>query len=508
LQPHETSRIACLLVPNLLVSAERRAHPELRDRPLAIASGEGAEILAVSPEAERAGVRALHTVVQARSICAGLRVRTASLALERAARATLRDVALSVSPRVEQAPPGSGAHVAEAAVFLDASGIQRLFASETGFAGALLQRAERLSLPARVTVAGSRGVAQLAARSLVLEEEAVRVIPPGTDATFLAPLPLDLLAPDDALVEALSRLGIRRLGQLARLPGPGLATRLGPGALALQALARGLESGPPVSPVRDTKLEEAIDLECPVDRIEPLSFVLRGLLSRLLERLDVRGLACRDLELSLSLLAGGSHDRYLSLAAPTLDARTVLRRVLLALEEDPPGAAVDRVAIALHGHTPRRDQLDLFRPAGPAPARLESLLAELEVLCGQGRVGTPKVADDWQPGAYGMAPFATSLDPAAPPSSPTSTTLAMRALRPALLAQVHARNGRPEQIRSALANGRVVRAAGPWRTTGAWWSSKRRFAYDHFDVQTEDGLVTRLRYDWVSSRWEIDGVYD
>jgi protein ImuB len=86
--------------------------------------------------------------------------------------------------------------------------------------------------------------------------------------------------------------------------------------------------------------------------------------------------------------------------------------------------------------------------------------------------------------------------------------LAVRALRPPLAAQVQANHGHPERVRSALANGRVVRAAGPWRTSGGWWCPERRFAFDHFDVETEDGLVVRLRLDRLSGRWEIDALYD
>jgi hypothetical protein len=63
-------------------------------------------------------------------------------------------------------------------------------------------------------------------------------------------------------------------------------------------------------------------------------------------------------------------------------------------------------------------------------------------------------------------------------------------------------------VQSALANGEVVHCAGPWRTTGQWWSDGARYAFDHYDVQTSDGNVVRLRRDLVRERWEIDGVFD
>ena len=54
----------------------------------------------------------------------------------------------------------------------------------------------------------------------------------------------------------------------------------------------------------------------------------------------------------------------------------------------------------------------------------------------------------------------------------------------------------------------MVRLAGPWRTTGGWWSPEGRFAFDHFDVQTSDGSAVRLRLDHVRRAWQIDAIYD
>jgi protein ImuB len=158
----------------------------------------------------------------------------------------------------------------------------------------------------------------------------------------------------------------------------------------------------------------------------------------------------------------------------------------------------------------RRDQLDLFRPAGPAPAVLGETLAALQGLCGAARVGAPVALDTHHPDAFGLVPFAVppprdAPDPAAPA---VSGALALRALRPPVPAQVRQHRQSPAWIRSAVANGRVVRCAGPWRTTGGWWSPEERFAFDHFDVQSEDGVVVRLRFDHLRREWQIDAIYD
>ena len=119
-------RIGCRLVPDLVVQAERRAQPELVGHPLAVVSDSGprAEVIAASPEASRANVRAGQSVAHARAICSGLVVRTASPARERTARQRLLDAALSLAPRAELAPPALAPFAAEAAAFLDASGVE------------------------------------------------------------------------------------------------------------------------------------------------------------------------------------------------------------------------------------------------------------------------------------------------------------------------------------------------------------------------------------------------
>ena len=124
----DAPRTACLLIPNLPLAAELRAHPELGGEPLAVASGCGprAELIAVSEEAARRGVLNQTSVAHARAVCSELSVHVASPALEIAARAALLDVALSVSPRATEAPRSSGAFAAEAAVYLDASGVDAL----------------------------------------------------------------------------------------------------------------------------------------------------------------------------------------------------------------------------------------------------------------------------------------------------------------------------------------------------------------------------------------------
>jgi protein ImuB len=200
-----------------------------------------------------------------------------------------------------------------------------------------------------------------------------------------------------------------------------------------------------------------------------------------------------------------------------------------ALDSRPPGAAVRFAALEAEGRALRGDQLDLFRPAGPAPAALGRTLAALQALCGEARLGSPRPADDHRPHRFELRPFEpvelrspalrapASLGSASlralracarwAPASP-ACTLALRALRPPVPAEVRLSGSGPGHVRSAIANGAVVHLAGPWRTTGGWWSPETHHAYDHYDVETSDGTLSRLRFDHRRRRWHIDAVYD
>lgn len=510
-------RIACLLIADYPLQAELRAHPELRGAPLVITCGPGprAEILIASPEASSRGVQPRQTLPQARAVCPNLVARIASPPLEQAAREALLDAALSLAPRAELAERGSGYFAAEGAVYLDATGIRALHRHESAFASMLHERAERAGLRGVVALASSRHLARLAARQLAyLDRRAsTLILAPADELAFLAPLPIDLLDPDDRTAQTLTRFGLHRIRDLLRLSRRDLAARLGPQLLTLIARARGEETEPPLRKPRSRRLEEGIDLETPIERLEPLAFVLRGLTSRLARRLELRSLGCQELRLSLQLEDRRHERRRIGMASSHHDAGVWLRLLRGALESKPPPAPVESVILDCEGIPLCPEQIDLFLPRGPGPNELDRTLAELGALCGADRVGTPEVADDHRPDAFELRSFRNDR-PSEPRLSRDERTpmgaarLALRVLRPPQPAVVRLEEGRPASLRSSVAHGRLASVAGPWRSTGHWWSESAHFAVDHYDVQTSDGTLCRLGFDWKKKRWQIDGIYD
>jgi protein ImuB len=493
-------RIACLLVPDFPIAAACRADPDLAGRPLVLAetSAPHARVLAAARAARAAGVRIGHTLAQARAVAAGLTVRRRDPAAERSASQALGDVAASVSDRLEIAADG--------AVFLDASGMRHLVANERGLATALVARAAKVGLEVRAGLGASMIVARLAALHAA---DGVDIVPAGTERGFMAPLPVACLAPDAAMVATLERWGVRRLGDLARLPLAEVATRLGPAGAALVRTARGEDARPLAPQIRTDRIDEIMSLEYALDALEPLLFVLRGLLERVMARVGLEGVGCARLGLAFHLDDRSRDVRDVALAAPTRDVRTLLGCLRVELEARPPRAAIIRVQVSAVAETVRALQLGLFTPPGPSPERLATTLARLAVLCGADRVGTPAVVDTHRPGAATTTPFV----PAPSDGLPAHVTcgeagrLVVRAFRPPRPIEVFSNRGRPDFVRGPGLGGRVVGAAGPWRLAGEWWSAAA-YARDYYDLELSDGGVYRCYRDGASEGWFVDGVYD
>jgi protein ImuB len=383
-------------------------------------------------------------------------------------------------------------------VALDADGLERIYGLPQEIAAALARRAAEYGLKAGVAIAADLGAAVHAARGFA----GVSVIPHGDEAKFLGSLPLALLEPTPEMRETLERWGIRRFRDLAALPELGLAERLGPEGLRLHQLARGA-GGRPLVPVDEPlHFGEEIELEYPVELLEPLAFVLARLLHSLCARLTSRGLAIVELRLRLQLENRSEHARALRFPAPMLDASVFLKLLHLDLSAHPPPAPVVRIWLEAEPAKPRAAQSGLFIPLAPEPEKLELTLARLKSLVGDENVGSPALLDTHRPGAFRM------LDrPLAPsPLRPLAPSLPLRALRPPRPARVQMASGQPVHVQAQGApRGHVVSCAGPWRTSGDWWTTDP-WARDEWDVALSDGALYRIYCE--QGRWFVEGSYD
>src|SRR5439155_1266061 len=122
--------------------------------------------------------------------------------------------------------------------------------------------------------------------------------------------------------------GIRRLGGRSRLPVAEVATRLGPGGAALVRAARGEDERPLAPQALGGPLEEAIGLEYELDALEPLLFVLRGLVERVVARVGLEGIGVARLSLALGLGDRSRDERTVAPAPPSTNGCRLVVRAL------------------------------------------------------------------------------------------------------------------------------------------------------------------------------------
>src|SRR2546423_1470619 len=162
-----------------------------------------------------------------------------------------------------------------------------------------------MGLEANIAIAGNPDSAMYAARGF----SGVTIIVPGTEAKWLAALPIELLEPPAEMLETFERWGIGDFAALAALPEVALSQRLGQQGLHLQKLAQGRieRTLVPAEPI--IKFEETIELEDAVALLEPLAFILHRMLEQICARLAARSLAANALRITLEL--AGDEDQSL-----------------------------------------------------------------------------------------------------------------------------------------------------------------------------------------------------
>ena len=261
-----------------------------------------------------------------------------------------------------------------------------------------------------VAIADGPRVASAVAR---FAKENVVIVPPGDGARALQDLPLAALPLAEETIRWLSRLGMKTVGDVQKLPSKSLTARLG--ALASEAMAflRGEDATPLVAYIPPQIPEETIILEYGIDATESLLFVAKTLCDRMTARLSGRGLGITELELVLNLDAAiiqrcllgprpqnfsQSPQRHIQLAlsAPLKTSQEMLSVIkprvdVYAIEAPILSVVLRATKVVPCVGTP----LQLFAPESKAEKLLPRLIAELESDIGNDRVGVLSLPNRW-----------------------------------------------------------------------------------------------------------------
>lgn len=388
-------------------------------------------------------------------------------------------------------------------VVLAAAGLEGLFGAPAKVAASMAQHAGELGMDARVAIAANPDAAIHAARGFT----GTTVIARGEEAARLSGLPVEILFPTPELLTTLDCWGIRTFGDLAGLPELGIAERLGEEGVRLQKLARGAANRTLHPGIAEQIFEEVMELEYPIEELEPFSFVLSQLLHRLLARLQAKALSAIEIRIQCKLEnRPGEYARAIRLPVPMRDHRIFLKLLQLDLNSHPPDAPIVAVRLAAEPARSRAVQSGLFTPPAPEPEKLELTLARISAVVGEGNVGSPQLLDTHRPDAFRIAGF-VSRKPAASRLRAGSRFLALRRFRPPRPAKVQAPSGNPVLIAARGVHGKVLSVAGPWRSSGDWWTANR-WARQEWDVSLSDGALYRIFCDLATSRWFVEGSYD
>jgi protein ImuB len=419
--------------------------------------------------------------------------QTAGAALAELGTALLRD-----APRVAVETRG--------VIWADARGLPA-----PHLAWQLLRRVAETWPDTRAGVASVPVAAEVAARSA---DSPVRIVEPGHERSFLAPLPLALLTRDTRVLGLLGGVGLSTAGDLARLERAAVEVRFGAGGLTLWRLARGEDPRRifgPAPPVQPSASLDFVDYE--VRDTARLAFTVNALLETVCGSLRSRGERAGSLVLELPLASGETWQKTVGAALPTADRGFWTRRVRSALD----GVALPcgATGVALHASAVEPAsavQGDIFDRGFATASAVQAAVARLTEAHGTLLVEPAASAHPlaerrttWQP----VSPTTVAERPASVPETEPCLTLQLLPEPRPVAVKVRSTRGYLLPVRY-LDQGRwttLDTAAGPDRVSGGHWEA-RSYAREYFRCVTREGRLVWLFRDAVENRWYLHGWWD
>ena len=350
-------------------AVEELRHPELKGVPFAVGGRPESRgvVSSCSYAARRYGIRSAMGMAQAMRLCPELRVLPPDMREYGRYSGQVMEILHSVTPLVEQLS------IDEA--FLEVTKRPE-YASELA---KTLQRQveESLGLPSSLGVATNKLVAKIATDVGKAADQtgdyprAIQVVPPGREAEFLAPLPVDALwGVGPRTRERLEALGIHKVSDVLVASEEVLTQQLGKLGRDLQRQAQGIDQRPVVT-VREAKSisQETTFAEDVVDT-ETLRRALRHQSDQVGARLRRGGLAARTVSLKLRWTDFTTQTRQTTPSHPVDDEEEIYRIALdLLASNRTEGTAVRLIGVGCSGLVPAVRQMSIFDMAADPEAR-------------------------------------------------------------------------------------------------------------------------------------------
>ena len=483
-------RIVSVWLPLWPIERMRRAQPSLApdDAPLALAEAgtHGIRITAVNMRAAREGVRIGQALADARA---------AFPALPRS-----RPTRAATAPRCCASPAGAGAmdptamSMATMACGSTSPVSPISTAAKLKLLRDLIARLSRFKLTVRAGLADTLGAAHALARfapSPALAEE-------GRAEARLAGLPIEALrlAPETVLL--LKRLGLRRIGELYRLPRAALQRRFR-SAKGVEAVLMRLDQalGVRAEPRRPLIEPPALFVQRswpdPLISAEQLEAETAVLAQELCAHLSARGLGARRLCLSLYRADGTVAEARAGFSAPSWAPEHMTALIGEKLAALDAGFGVDvMVLAAVQVEKPGAQQATLApRLKGGACTDAAQLVDRLANRLGPARVRRlePRASHIPERAEAQVAALARSQEVTWPLPPARRPPLLLERPEPIrVVAEVP--EGPPARFVWRRVERRIVKAQGPQRIAPEWWdeiATKKSGTRDYYRIEDEGG---------------------
>lgn len=494
-------RIACVDVPELPLQMLLRIHPDWCEAPVAVVAEERPEapLLLINRHARNMRLTTGMRFGAAKALVPELSAGAVSdVEVEQMAAELVRDLQ-TFSPHVERDPIHAGVF------YVDPSGLEHLYGGELSWARCVHRYLRGRSFHAAVVVAHGRALSY----ALVRNTRGVRVVETSEQALELArEVSFERLAMAPKVRDALQRIGLATLGDLADFGVDQLGLRFGPEAARWCNVAHGHEVYPLCPEPHVTTPRREVEIEPPDADIARLCFAIKRALDALIEDVRARGQSVRALWMHLMLERGGASVQRLEPSSSTRNAPLLLELLRLRLAAVSLSSAVERVVLEAEVGDIAAGQLAMFAPKRDVSAG-ERALARLKASYGSEVVCQAQLEDAHLPEAKYRWVDLTHIAPpirASAPREHAPLPLVRRLLPKPTLFAGELEVG-PEPCALSLVHaGERFTLTGPYRTSGGWWV--REVARDYYYARSPRDELLWLFFDHRRKAWFLQAWVD
>jgi protein ImuB len=291
----------------------------------------------VNPAAAAKGIAPGLPLADALSFLPGLATRPAEPAADEAALHRLAEWCGRYSPWTAS----DGAN----GVKIEVTGSAHLWGGEAELAADLSRRLACQGIVHRLAIADTIGAAWGLAR-YATPEAAPLIVAPEQTREALAPLPVAALRLDPAIVQGLHRVGLRRIGEVIKMPRDALARRFGEDITRRLDQALG-ELPEPLSPIgevpsRRVRLSFAEPISDPADLARAVERLTQDLVTRLVRE----GMGARRLTLGFHRVDGRVEPIRIGTARPSRDPAHLAKLMIGKLDTIDPGFGIEDAILA------------------------------------------------------------------------------------------------------------------------------------------------------------------